>query len=203
MTGRPATGREPGQVRSVCKAMDLLACLAQARGPLTLGELSRRTGIPKATVHGLLSAMRPSAVVEQSGEDGRYRLGVRLFEYGCVVSRGWNVLEAAAGPMRRVAEETGETVSIAALDREEVLVLDCADAHSDLRVVSEKALNRSATSNSSSSSGISVNKVAVDSRLQPQGQSIIWAQAVSTTCCASCSSDAGLAMAAPSERNNI
>lgn len=122
----------------MCKAMDLLACLAQARGPLTLGELSRRTGIPKATVHGLLSAMRSSAVVEQSGEDGRYRLGVRLFEYGCVVSRGWNVLEAAAGPMRRVAEETGETVSIAALDREEVLVLDCADAHSDLRVVSEK-----------------------------------------------------------------
>ena len=40
--------------------------------------------------------------------------------------------------LRRVAEETGETVSIAALDREEVLVLDCADAHSDLRVVSEK-----------------------------------------------------------------
>ena len=130
--------REPGQVQSVCKAMDLLACLAQARGPLTLSELSRRTGIPKATAHGLLSAMRPSAVVEQSAEDGKYRLGVRLFEYGCVVSRGWNVLEAAAEPMRRVAEETGETVSISTLDRGEVLVLDCADAHSDLRVVSEK-----------------------------------------------------------------
>ena len=92
MTGR----REPGRVQSVCKAMDLLSCLAQARGPLTLGELSTRTGIPKATAHGLLSAMRPSAVVEQSAEDGRYRLGVRLFEYGCAVSRGWNVLEAAA-----------------------------------------------------------------------------------------------------------
>ncbi len=130
--------REPGQVQSVRKAMDLLACLAQAKGPLPLGELSRRTGIPKATAHGLLSAMRPSAVVEQSAEDGTYRLGMRLFEYGCVVSRGWNVLEAAAEPMRRVAEETGETISLAALDRGEVLILDCADAHSDLRVVSEK-----------------------------------------------------------------
>ncbi len=58
------TGREPGRVQSVVKAMDLLSCLAQAGGPLSLGELSRRTGIPKATVHGLLAAMRPSAVVE-------------------------------------------------------------------------------------------------------------------------------------------
>lgn len=132
------SGREPGQVQSVCKAMELLACLARAKGPLSLGELSRRTGIPKATAHGLLSSMRPSAVVEQSPEDGKYRLGIRLFEYGCVVSRGWNVLEAAAEPMRRVAEMTGESVSISALDRGEVLVLDSADAHSDLRVVSEK-----------------------------------------------------------------
>lgn len=127
-----------GRVQSVGKAMELLSCLARAKGPLSLGELSARTGIPKATAHGLLSSMRPSAVVEQSDADGRYRLGVRLFEYGCIVSRGWNVLEAASEPLRRVAEETGETASISALDRGEVLVLDCADAHSDLRVVSEK-----------------------------------------------------------------
>lgn len=60
--------------------------------------------------------MRQSAVVEQSDEDGKYRLGIRLFEYGCAVSRNWNILEAAADPMRQVAEETGETVSVASLD---------------------------------------------------------------------------------------
>ena len=130
--------QEAGRVQSVCKAMDLLSFLAQAGGPLTLGELSSRTGMPRATVHGLLAAMRPSAVVEQSPADGRYRLGIRLFEYGCAVSRGWNILEAAAGPMGWVAEETGETVSLAALDRGDVLILDRADAHSNFRVVSEK-----------------------------------------------------------------
>ena len=130
--------KEPGRVQSVCKALELLSCLAEARTPLTLGELSRRTGMPKATVHGLLAALRSGAVVEQSGEDGRYRLGIRLFEYGCAVSRGWNVLEAAAEPMRQVAEETGETASIATLDRGDVLILDSADARSNFRVVSEK-----------------------------------------------------------------
>lgn len=138
MTRRSDTPRSSGQVQSVCKAMELLSCLAQAGGPLSLGELSRRTEIPKATAHGLLSSLLSCAVVEQSAEDGKYRLGVRLFEYGCAVSRGWNVLEAASGPMRRVAEETGESVSLAALDREDVLILDSADAHSNFRVVSEK-----------------------------------------------------------------
>lgn len=132
------TDREPGRVQSVVKAMELLNCLAQAGGPLSLGELSRRTGIPKATVHGLLAAMRPSSVVEQSGEDGRYRLGTRLFEYGCAVSSGWNVLEAAAEPMRRAAEETGETVSLAALDGDSVLILDSAVAHGNYRVASQR-----------------------------------------------------------------
>lgn len=132
------TGREPGRVQSVVKAMELLNCLAQAGGPLSLGELSRRTGIPKATAHGLLAAMRPSSVVEQSGEDGRYRLGTRLFEYGCAVSSGWNVLEAAAEPMRRAAEETGETVNLAALDRDGVLILDSAVAHGNYRVASQR-----------------------------------------------------------------
>ena len=132
------TGKEPNRVQSVCKAMDLLSCLAQAKTPLSLGELSRRTGMPKATIHGLLSAMRPSAVVEQSAEDGRYRLGMRLFEYGCVVSNSWNVLDAAADPMRHVAEETGESVTISALDRGDVLILDCADVRSNYRVASEK-----------------------------------------------------------------
>ncbi len=132
------TGREPGRVQSVVKAMELLSCLAQAGGPLSLGELSRRTGIPKATVHGLLAAMRPSSVVEQSEEDGRYRLGKRLFEYGCAVSSGWNVLEAAAEPMRRTAEETGETVNLAALDGSGVLILDSAVAHGNYRVASQR-----------------------------------------------------------------
>ena len=130
--------RAPGRVQSVVKAMDLLACLAQAGMPLALGELSRRTGIPKATVHGLLAAMRPTAVVEQSDEDGKYRLGVRLFEYGCVVSGGWNILEAAQEPMRQAAEELGETVGIAQQDRGSVLVLDCAEGRGNFRVVSER-----------------------------------------------------------------
>lgn len=75
---------ENSPVQSVAKALRLLGLLMEAHQPLTLAALSEQTGWPKSTIHGLLSTMRESAVVDQQS-DGRYCLGVRLFEYGCAV----------------------------------------------------------------------------------------------------------------------
>lgn len=75
---------ENGPVQSVAKALRLLGLLMGVHQPLTLAALSEQTGCPKSTIHGLLSTMRESAVVDQQS-DGRYCLGVRLFEYGCAV----------------------------------------------------------------------------------------------------------------------
>ena len=75
---------ENGPVQSVAKALLLLGLLMEVHQPLTLAALSEQTGWPKSTIHGFLSTMRESAVVDQQS-DGRYCLGVRLFEYGCAV----------------------------------------------------------------------------------------------------------------------
>ena len=83
---------EGRHVQSVVKALALLDCLARQRRPMTLGELSQAADLPKATVHGLLSSLRLGGAVEQSGADGKYQLGVRLFEYGCAVSASWDVV---------------------------------------------------------------------------------------------------------------
>ena len=56
------------------------------------GELAQAVDLPKATAHGLLASLRLGGAVEQSGVDGKYRLGVRLFEYGCAVSASWDVV---------------------------------------------------------------------------------------------------------------
>lgn len=74
---------ENGPIQSVAKALRMLGLLMEAHQPLTLAALSEQTGWPKSTIHGLLSTMRESAVVDQ-----RYCLGVRLFEYGCAVEEG-------------------------------------------------------------------------------------------------------------------
>ena len=67
-------------ILSVAKAMEVLQVLSQAESPLSLKELATRCGYPKSTVFGLLTTMRAYDVAAQM-PDGKYTLGLRLFEY--------------------------------------------------------------------------------------------------------------------------
>lgn len=125
------------QVHSVFKAMQLLDCFAEAQRPLSLMELSTRTGWAKSTIHGLLAAMRDSCVIEQSEKDGKYRLGIRLFELGNLVSSSWDVVGLSRELMQDIAFKTGESVSLSTLSRGSILILDQVEPASSFRVVSE------------------------------------------------------------------
>lgn len=59
---------ENGPVQSAAKALRLLGLLMEVHQPLTLAALSKQTGWPKSTIHGLLSTMRESAVVDQQSD---------------------------------------------------------------------------------------------------------------------------------------
>ena len=81
---------ETKTIHSVAKAIRLLDLLAERTKPATLTELYQATGWPKSTIHGLLSTMREAGLIEQT-PNGRYWLGIRLFEYGCAVSNAWDI----------------------------------------------------------------------------------------------------------------
>lgn len=123
-------------IQSVAKAMKLLDILAEAPVPLTLAELSTKTGWPKSTVHGLLSTMRESSVIAQDDE-GRYMLGIRLFEYGCMLSSSWTILETAKPYIQHISYHTGEAVFLSILDRGEIITLDRADNRTGLQTSAE------------------------------------------------------------------
>lgn len=123
-------------IQSVAKAMKLLDILAESPVPLTLAELSTKTGWPKSTVHGLLSTMRESSVIAQDDE-GRYMLGIRLFEYGCTLSSSWTILETAKPYIQHISYHTGEAVFLSILDRGEIITLDRADNRTGLQTSAE------------------------------------------------------------------
>jgi len=131
------TERRTEPVRAIAKACTLLDLLTEAKRPLSLGELTEAAGWAKSTVYGLLSSMRSCGLVEQDAENGRYTLGVRLFEYGSAVSSTRNIITLSREPMERLVKATGESASLSMLDRGEALVLAHAEADSSFHIVSE------------------------------------------------------------------
>ena len=130
----------PGQgrsVHSVEKAIRLLDCFWEAGGSLSLSELVQRTGWAKSTVHGLLSSMTGSAVIEQDKGDGRYRLGYHLFELGSMVASRWDVVGVVRPRLEQIAETVGESAYLARLSGDELILVECVEPRNGFRVSSE------------------------------------------------------------------
>ena len=123
-------------IHSVEKAIRILDAFVAVGHPVALAELYHMLSWPKSTIHGLLSTMRAAGLIEQ-GDDGRYWLGLRLFEYGCAVSGAWDIAAIAKPYMEQAAELLGESVFLSVLDRGQVVTLAEAESKECLRVVSE------------------------------------------------------------------
>ena len=123
-------------ILSVAKAMELLQSLSQAGRPLSLTELTERCGYPKSTVFGLLTTMRLHDVVTQTPE-GKYTLGLRLFEYGRQVERSWDISRVARPYMEHLCQQTGASVMLSVCEGGSVITLDQVETRGSLRVVSD------------------------------------------------------------------
>ncbi|MBM7517061.1 IclR family transcriptional regulator [Nocardioides nitrophenolicus] len=89
---------------------------------LSLSELSRRTGISKASVHRLAQELLDWGMLERSGQE--YRLGMRAFELGSRVPR-FRVLRDAARPfMESLHFATKETILLYVRDGRELLCVE-------------------------------------------------------------------------------
>src|SRR5665213_787390 len=112
--------------RSIGKASTLLRALLEdesVRG-LRLVDLVQRCGLEKSTAHRLLGALIAEGLVEHDAQLERYRLGVKLVEYGTAVLRRLDVRTEALSVLARLVEEAEETVHLGIQTGVEVMYLE-------------------------------------------------------------------------------
>lgn len=127
---------KPASNRSLQKALRLLDILAARGRPMTLAELSETAGYPKSTTHLLLSTLRNASYVEQR-PDGRYFLGIRLYECGQAVSAQWDISAAARPYLEALAEKTGASATLTYLEQGNIIHLEQVAAKNGVQVLSE------------------------------------------------------------------
>jgi len=96
-------------------------------GPLRLDELAARAGLPRSTVHRLLTRLVAAGGVERS-PDG-FHLGRKLFELGAVVPSERGLREAALPFMQDLYIATHEAVHMGVMDGRDVVYVEKIYGH--------------------------------------------------------------------------
>ncbi|MEV6708274.1 IclR family transcriptional regulator [Micromonospora wenchangensis] len=102
---------QPGRTVT-SRVLALLDAFSPASPALTLSELARRAGLPLSTVHRRVAELLAWGALERGG-DGRYRIGLRLWEVGSLAPRGLGLREVALPVMEDLYEVTHENVQLA------------------------------------------------------------------------------------------
>jgi IclR family acetate operon transcriptional repressor len=86
---------------------------------LTMTEIARRTGIPKASTARIVTEMVFFGFLEK--EKNQIRLGLRFFELGQLANRSTDLRQLTYQSMLELAQATGQTVHLAVLDGTDVV----------------------------------------------------------------------------------
>lgn len=119
------------------RTVSILDAFADGSAALGLSELSRRSGLPKPTVHRIAAQLVEQGLLERHGD--RYQLGFRLFELGQLVPRSRVLREAALPFLEDLYVASRETVHLAVPDGRFVVYLDKIAGHRSGRTPSRIA----------------------------------------------------------------
>ncbi|MBZ4016616.1 IclR family transcriptional regulator [Streptomyces purpurogeneiscleroticus] len=127
-------GRHGGAGRSAAdRVLALLGAFDDAHRSLTLTALARRAGLPLATAHRFAGKLTEWGALERRA-DGRYEIGLRLWEIAVLARRGVGLRQAALPFMEDLYEATHENVQLAVRDGLETVYIELISGRSAVGV---------------------------------------------------------------------
>ena len=128
-------GRRPPQGDPVVdRALSLLGAFDAIHPYLTLGELSRRSGIPTSSTLRLAGRLMAWGALER-GTDGRFTVGLRLWEVASLAPRGQGLKQVALPFMGDLEEVTRQHVLLAVREGDDALLVERLSAHQAINIL--------------------------------------------------------------------
>jgi len=122
----PAFGSGEG-ARTLLRGLDILLIIAEFRTPPSFGDLQRETGIAKATLSRLLTALRSRKLIYLDQRTRRYSPGSRVLDLTRRTLDKSALMKAAKPELARLAARLGRPIVLMLPDGDEVFVLDFED----------------------------------------------------------------------------
>ncbi|TXH63196.1 MAG: IclR family transcriptional regulator [Burkholderiaceae bacterium] len=113
---------------TLAKGLGALEWLVRQRRPCRVSELADALGIARSNAHRTLQTLVECGWAVQDAATSAYRPSVRLIELGALVEDASDLRTRLRSVLAKLAEATGETIHLAALDGAEIVYLDKFDS---------------------------------------------------------------------------
>ena len=112
-------------VQVIGRMFTLLEILAGREEPVSLKEISEKSGLHPSTAHRILNDLAVGRFVDRPMA-GSYRLGLRLLELGNLVKARLSVRDAALVPMRELHRQIQQPVNLSMRQGDEIVYVERA-----------------------------------------------------------------------------
>lgn len=124
-----------GTVQSLVRALRLLELLAEDDEGYRLVDLAQRAGLSTSTTHRLLTTLEQKRFVQYDREANLWHVGVQSFAVGAAFGRRRNIATLALPIMRRLRDQTGESVNLGLADQGDVVFLTQVESREVMRAM--------------------------------------------------------------------
>ena len=101
---------------AVERTLLILEAAAQREGGMSNADFSRKLKIPKSSASYILRTLEQHGYLRRDGDDGRYRLGMKVLNLSRAALGGIDVREVALPIMRHLVDRIHITTHLAILD---------------------------------------------------------------------------------------
>src|SRR5689334_21336564 len=122
------------RVPALERGLDVLELLARRRVAMTQAEIARSLGRTPAELFRILTTLDRRGYLQREPDSGAYRTTLRLFELGQSHHPAAALVQAAEGPMRTLADATGESCHLGVLQAGRLLTAAQADGTGRVRL---------------------------------------------------------------------
>lgn len=128
---------EKKYIKSVEKALDVLLLFSTEEQELAHVEIARKMGWTTSTASRFLSTLLKKDFLLKNEENGKYRLGHRIYYLGALVRNNAGLRRVGLPVMERINRETQETVHIFVRDGIHRVCVEQVDSPQKIRMASE------------------------------------------------------------------
>lgn len=111
----------PYRAQVLARSLQILDLLAESREELGPSALAARLSLHRSTIHRLLMVLEHHRLVHRGPAEGKYRLGMKLFELGNRAVAQLDLRQRAGPFLKELVEQTGEDAHVCILDGTEML----------------------------------------------------------------------------------